>query len=458
MKRTRLRALGTRVLRGAGWLVLTSAIVPGCATGGLNDRVNPETPLWYARPNGAMRVLYRRPLTATPRKVGEEYERGRAEIDPRGGRIFIGSADRGLYALRAGDGSVIWRFETLGVVQSEPLYDAELDLVYFGSHDGALYAVNARTGELSWRFMSGAEVARKPVLEGETLVFANGADQVFAVDRRTGTRKWVAQRTPAAGMEIAGYSGPTIAFGKVYIGYSDGHVSAYDVRDGTERWTPVDLAAEAERGLTVEGPRYLDVDTTPIADVNAAGRVVYVASYVGGIFALDAETGARVWSNDRATGVTELTVFREPAHAPNPGGPFAKGPTVPERKVLLATSATTGFWGIDPVTGRSLWQQPVPEGTTGEGSGIARSAATSMAGRPPPDGGMTIPVPIAGAVLIGTSRYGLFLVSPRNGRVIDGLDVGTGFAQTAAVYGNRAFIMSNAGTLLALAVDPPIPD
>jgi outer membrane protein assembly factor BamB len=444
-------------------VVCAGVTVEGCVSGGVNDRVNPEVPLWYARPNGALRVLYRRPLTATPRKIGEEYERGRGEIDPRGGRIFIGSADRGLYALRAGDGSILWRFETLGVVQCEPLYDAALDVVYFGSHDGALYAVKARTGELLWRFMSGAEIARKPVLDGETLVFANAADQLFAVDRRTGASKWRAQRTPAAGMEIAGYSGPSIAFGNVYLGYSDGHVSAYDVHDGTERWTPVDLGAESERGLATESARYLDVDTTPIADVNPAGRVVYVASYVGGIFALDAESGKRVWSNDRATGVTELTMFREPAHAPSAGGPFAGGPTVPERKVLLATSATTGFWGLDPVTGRSLWQQPVPDGAGGDANAAAaaratRGAATTMAGHPPPDGGMTVPVPIAGALLIGTSRYGLFLVSPRNGRVIDGLHVGSGFAQTAAVYGNRAFIMSNAGTLLALAVDPPIPD
>src|SRR6185295_7066815 len=101
-----------------------------------------------------------------------------------------------------------------------------------------------------------------------------------------------------------------------------------------------------------------------------------------------------------------------------------------------------------------IWQQPVPEGTA-KADGSARTEkgrATTMAGRPPPDGGMTVPVPVAGAVLIGTSRYGLFLVSPRNGKVIDGLDVGSGFAQTPAVYGNRAFVMSNSGTLLALAI------
>ena len=46
--------------------------------------------------------------------------------------MFLGTSDRGMYALRASDGSTIWRFETLGVVQCEPLYDPEEDVVYFG--------------------------------------------------------------------------------------------------------------------------------------------------------------------------------------------------------------------------------------------------------------------------------------------------------------------------------------
>ena len=447
--------------RRLGSAALGAALL-GCTGAGTADRVSPEVPLWTHRPSGAMRVLYTRPLTAVSRKIGEDYERGRIEIDARGGRVFVGSADRGLYALRAGDGSTLWRFETMGVVQGEPYYDAELDALYFGSHDGALYAVKAQNGALLWRMMTGAEVARRPVLSGDTLIFANAADQVFAVDRKRGQSRWRAQRPTAAGMEIAGYSGPTLAFGKVYIGFSDGHVTAYDAKSGLEQWTPQDLAADSERSGG-ETAKYLDVDTTPVTDVNAAGKVVYVASYAGGIFALDAQTGARIWSNDRATGVIDLTMFREAAHTPSPDGPYAGGPTVPERKVLLATSSTTGFWGLVPVTGRSLWQHPVPDGakTRGEASQSAAKAPgeprRSMAGSPPPDGGMTLPVPIAGAVLIGTSRYGLFLVSPKNGRVIDGLDIGSGFAQSAATYGNRAFILSNAGTLLALAVDPPAP-
>jgi outer membrane protein assembly factor BamB len=415
-------------------LILLTAIACPAAGCGTNeaDRVNPEVPHWYTRPSWAMNVLVRRPLTAPARQVGEEYERGKPEIDGTHGRIFVGSSDRGLYALRA-DGSTIWRFETLSYVQCEPLYDPELDYVYFGSQDGALYAVHAMDGALVWRFNTGGgEVARKPVLWGETLYFANGSDFLFAVDRRSGKQKWQVHRTPALGMEIAGYAGPTVdpQLGLVFEAYSDGHVIAYDARDGSEKWTPVDLSAEAEHQAG-EAPRYLDVDTTPILDDHPGGRVVYVASYAAGVAALDAQTGARVWLNDKAVGVTDLLLWSEPAHAPGPHGPDRDGPRVPARKLLVASSAASGMWGLDPVSGRMIWRIPIPEG------------------------GITAPSPVAGALMVGTSHYGLFLLSPINGRVIDGIDVGSGISQTPGTFANRGYALTNGGTLVGVLVEDP---
>jgi outer membrane protein assembly factor BamB len=92
----------------------------------------------------------------------------------------------------------------------------------------------------------------------------------------------------------------------------------------------------------------------------------------------------------------------------------------------------SGLWGLDPMTGRKLWRVPVPEG------------------------GITAPAAIAGALLVGTTRYGLFLMSPIDGRPIDGIDLGSGFAETPAAYGSRAFVLSNAGTFLGLKVDDPL--
>ncbi len=422
---------------GASALCAAMALASsGCGLGELfgGDRVNPEVPSWYNRPSATMHVFIHRKLAVEGRTNGEDWERGKPEIDAEHDRVFVPSSDHGLYALRAGEGSTIWRFETAGLVQSEPTYDREMDYVYFGSNDGALYCVRAQDGKLIYRFDTGAEVSRKPIRNGETLYFSNASDFLFAIDRRTGKQKWQVHRTPALGMEISGHAGPSYdpVTGLVYMAFSDGHVIAYDGRDGAEKWTPVDLSAEAEQAGG-EAPRYLDVDTTPVIDEHPQGHVVYVSSYAGGVYALDANTGSRVWSNDKAIGVTDLTLFEEGAHQPNPNGPDKGGPTVPAKKILLASSATTGLIGLDPYTGRALWRNKVPEG------------------------GITAPTPMAGAILVGTSRYGLFLMSPRNGKVIDGIDLGTGFAMTPAAFAGRAYVVTNAGTLIGVGVAPPLP-
>src|SRR5262249_18789281 len=149
------------------------------------------------------------------------------------------------------------------------------DYVYFGSHDGALYAVHASDGHLVWRFNSGAEVARRPVLGGEVLYFANGADNLFAVDRRSGKILWQQHRTSALGMEISGYAGPTLdsTLGAVFMAYSDGHVIAYRAADGGEKWPEaVDLTAQSEQ--TGDSLRYLDIDTTPVIDEQNSRKIV----------------------------------------------------------------------------------------------------------------------------------------------------------------------------------------
>ncbi len=413
MKRVRYAALGAL------------ALVSGVACSALRSGADPELPLWMHRGSGSIQVTFKRGVVAESRRIGEPYERGQVEIDPAHGRIFVGSSDQGLYALRADDGQKLWRFETLGFVQCAPLYDATEDALYFGSNDGALYKVNAKNGALLWRFNSNAEVSRRPVLDGGTLYVANANDTVMAIEPVSGKLLWHQHRTPAAGMEVAGYSGVAVFRGKVYAGFSDGTIAAYDAKSGAERWQPVDLAAEAEQVLG-QVPDQLDVDSTPIPDMLPSGAVVYASNYAAGVYALDAETGTQVWSNPGVYGVTDVTLFDQPAHRRR------DGKDEPERRVLLAASGTTGLWGLDPVTGTELWRRSLP--------------ATAI----------SHPVVVSGALLVSASRLGIFLLNPLGGELIDGIHLADGSSMTPAAYGTRAFVMTNGGQLLGLYVEPPI--
>jgi outer membrane protein assembly factor BamB len=411
---------------GQAWrlLLLVALGLSGCET--LQSGANPQRPMWVHRPIGSLRVLVRRPLTAPAKVKGEEYERGRPEIDAERHRVFLGSSDHGLYAISSDTGETIWRFETLAPVQCEPMYDEVEQTVYFGSNDGALYKVAAIDGRLLWRFMSNAEVSRKPVLSKGTLYAVNANDTLLAIDPASGKLRWMQHRTPAMGMEMSGYAGPLVMGNTVFVAFSDGNVAAFNVRDGSETWPPVDLSAEAEQTLG-EMPKYLDVDTTPVPGVVGGGPVIYVASYAGGVFALDALTGNRVWGNTDAAGVTDLVLWTEPAHAPRDG----QGPREPARSLLLASSGATGLWALSPDDGRQIWRRSLPEG------------------------GISAPVPVAGAVLVSTTRFGLHLFSPLDGGIMDGIDMSGGLSMTPAVKGHRAYVLSNAGMLLGLYVDPP---
>ena len=410
-----------------GWLLAlgTAALLSSVACSALRSGADPELPLWVHRASGSIQVTFKRSIVAESRRTGEPYERGQVEIDPAGGRIFVGSSDQGLYALRADDGQKLWRFETLGFVQSAPLYDAAEDVLYFGSNDGALYKVNAKNGTLIWRFMSNAEVARRPVLDNGTLFVANANDTLMAIEPQSGKLLWHQHRTPAAGMEVAGYSGPAVFRGKVYAGFSDGTVAAYDAKTGAERWQPVDLAAEAEQTLG-QVPDQLDVDTTPMPDALPTGAVVYVSNYAAGVYALDAETGTQVWSNAGVFGVTDISLFDQPAHVRRDGR------DEPQRRILLAASGTTGLWGLDPATGTELWRRSLP--------------ATAI----------SHPVLVSGVLMVAASRLGIFLINPLGGELIDGIHLADGSSMTPAAYGSRAFVMTNGGQLLGLHVAPPI--
>jgi len=69
-------------------------------------------------------------------------------------KVFVASIDtHTVHALDAGNGKPLWSFTTGGRVDSPPTYHK--GYVLFGSADGYVYAVRARDGALAWRFRGG---------------------------------------------------------------------------------------------------------------------------------------------------------------------------------------------------------------------------------------------------------------------------------------------------------------
>jgi len=140
------------------------------------------------------------------------------DIDPAsapvvaGGRVFVGSGDKKLYAIDTHTQRTDWTFPTGAAVESTPAVSGAL--VYLGGRDGVVYAIEADTGAERWSFRSpGAESFESVQVAAGTVYAAARSGRLHALDAATGRSLW--QR------DIAGAPGPPrVSDGVLYVGTS----------------------------------------------------------------------------------------------------------------------------------------------------------------------------------------------------------------------------------------------
>jgi len=186
------------------------------------------------------------------------------------------ASERSLSAANVARLRAAWTHRT-----SEPIWSSAAvvgGVVYIGSNDRRVYALRASDGRRIWSAEVGGRPAAPAVVGGVVYVFDDGAT-VTALRADNGRRLWATTVSTVEG----GYpAAPTVAGGVVYA-MVDG-VTALDRRTGRILWQ-----------------RQLECFGCPVA---VAGARVYVgASDVTRdpparprMYALDARTGATVWS------------------------------------------------------------------------------------------------------------------------------------------------------------------
>ncbi|MGH9765618.1 MAG: PQQ-binding-like beta-propeller repeat protein, partial [Blastocatellia bacterium] len=126
-----------------------------------------------------------------------------------GDKIYAGSADGALYALKLDDGSVIWKCQTADVVQGEPLVTAKA--ILFGSDDGALRGADPQTGREMWKFQTAGKIVDCPAIFDGHVFLGSGDGYVYCLTLDGIKLKW---RFRAGAAVVAA---PVIAQGKVLI-------------------------------------------------------------------------------------------------------------------------------------------------------------------------------------------------------------------------------------------------
>ena len=195
------------------------------------------------------------------------------------GTVYIGSADKRLYAIDSETGHEKWHFETQDIVRSTPA--AAHGRVFVGSREHSVYAVNAGTGALVWKYDTLREVVSSPLILDGTVYVGSRSSDFFAFDAATGAIKWKYFYW-SSWVESSAHARDGI----LYVGSSDAQqVFAIDATTGKRIWSfDTDGSAWSTPAVTNQH-----------VYVGAVGVLHYMIEHHGGFFAVDRATGKVAW-------------------------------------------------------------------------------------------------------------------------------------------------------------------
>lgn len=233
-----------------------------------------------------------------------------------GGRVYVGSHDRNLYALELADGKKVWAFTNREAIESSPL--VLNGSVYVGSTDGNLYALDGASGAALWKFATGDKILGGPnwfVAGGRTNILVGSYDfKLYCLDAATGKSNWVYE----TGNYING--APAVADGVTAFGGCDGILHVVALTNGT-------LVRSNEIGAPIA------------ASVALAGGRAYFGHYDNQFVCADLNTGSNAWK------------FREREF------PYFSSPAVTPDRVIFG-GRDKKLHGVNRVDGKPIWSFP----------------------------------------------------------------------------------------------------
>ena len=296
-----------------------------------------------------------------------------------------------------------WAFAYPAAVRARSQPAVGWNTIFVGSQDGTVYAFDLETGCAKWTFRASAEVRTGVIADAEAkrLYFGDFLGRAYAVDALTGEELWRTKVDDHPNATITGT--PTLGGGRLYVPISSlevtsaadptyacctfrGAVAALDPATGAMLWKthtvpePPVKQGETSIGTAILGPSGAPVWTAPTYD--AKRDRVYVGSGENysspadensdAVFALDAETGEKVWQ----TQFTQGDAWNVGCMMGNENCPEENGPDVDLSAAPLIISLESGedrlvigqksgvAYGLDIDTGEILWNQRLGHGGT----------------------------------------------------------------------------------------------
>lgn len=242
-----------------------------------------------------------------------------------GGSVFAASNRGDLLRLNAANGKTLWRLDTKAALSGG--VGVSENMVLVGTAKGSVLAYDLG-GKPLWQSRVSSEVLSAPQAAGEFVVVRSGDSRIFGLDARDGSRRWEYQTTPPP-LTLRSNPGVIIVEGLVIAGMPAGKLVVLNLSNGGLVWETVIAAPkgdnELERITDIAGPPL--VETGRVCAATFQGRAacyetqkggqlwarpassvgslaaddlsVYLSEDNGSVLALDKNSGASVWKQDK---------------------------------------------------------------------------------------------------------------------------------------------------------------
>lgn len=185
-------------------------------------------------------------------------------------KLILVNSERGYYALDAETGRLVSQHELVGPVSTSPAIAN--DTAVFGGLTGRVFAQGVNSGFQRWAYQMASGVAVPPILIGNSVVVADTAGNVVAIEAETGTLLWRARAHERVTANLVATTQT------VYVPSHDQSFYAINRLNGRDRWV-------YRAGLPLDqSPKLL-------------GNSLYLPLPRTALVCLDPTTGAEVWRN-----------------------------------------------------------------------------------------------------------------------------------------------------------------
>ena len=226
---------------------------------------------------------------------------------------------------------VVWEYEDHGDIGAGISTDGRS--MFTANTVGEVYALDLKSGQKKWSFKTGGKVYSTPAYHKGVVIVGSSDHYIYGLNAKTGELIWKAEANKAV------LGSPAVAKGKAYIGASDGIFRAIDVKSGKTIWT-----FDQVKGY---------VSTLPTL---ADGKVIF-GSWQNGFYALDQKSGKLIWEWSNG-------------HANRMFSAAACYPVVVNNSVFIV-APDRFMTAIDLKTGKTIWREKKDDYRVRESMGLS---------------------------------------------------------------------------------------